>query len=142
MICSIHHLHTCDSLHTNNPATQTPQKQGINDGSVLRLPFRSSSLCDSRARSISALPAASFGDSPLPSIAHDSRSRPRKSTWSCVSSVDVHAQDKKTKQADKLCTQARRGARGAQWSFRLVSASPCWEPVQDYSCAVSRATGR
>ena len=51
---------------------------------------------------------------------------PRKSTCPvCRPSTFM----RKTKQAGKLRVQARRGTRGARWSFRLVSASPCWEPA-------------
>lgn len=45
----------------------------LNEVHPLLLPFRSSSLCDSKARSMSALFGACFGElrSPRPSIAHD-----------------------------------------------------------------------
>lgn len=71
-----------ETSHDNIETVLETNKQTNQEHIGTALPLRSSSLCDSRARSISLLFCASFGvlRSPCPSIAHDLRSLSCKST--------------------------------------------------------------
>lgn len=81
------------------------------------LPFRSSSLCDSNARSISVLFGASFGElrSSCPSIAHDLR------LHQCIPALFVIHPRSRTRQV--LSILCRTSPKNAKRSARVLRRS-------------------